>query len=357
MALPGEGNTGAQHNQISEEVDLGYLNGLDEAGWFSGGGWGDGLPVQIGIMRQEGRGNLGLEAAIDQLGLQAEDGDRLLPGYDAKIDEETGLLALGYEGPADARYEQFLQDAILLGHNMDKELIAQSAYPQALEQWRIRHIEGGWAQPRVFQSLDGRLDENLRAIRDHVVFQDGGVEQLQALMHRYNGMTRIGITPDKVTLATVNITLDEVLADPSVDNRDDQLDLALQQVDGAVKNAIEVDELGLLRDQDFASAFMHEALVDSPKRGTKPISEEDFEAFVDDFSDSLERNRGAKISLLAQLTYYSIGSITPEGISMGLDRMNGVSGKTPREIINAGSEEEVKALLDSRRALRGMPVS
>jgi hypothetical protein len=357
MGLPGEGDAGAQHNQLSEEVYLSYLNGLDEAGWFSGGGWGDGLPVQIGIMRREGRGSLGLEAAIDQLGLQAEDGEGLVPGYDAKIDEETGLLALGYEGPANARYERFLGDMIRLGHSMDEELIARSPYPQAMGQWRMRHMEGGWAQPRIFQSLDGHLDENLTAIRDHVVFQEGGVGQLQALLHRYNGMTRIGITPDKVALATVNITLDEVLADPSEENKDDRLDLALQQLDGAVKNAVEVDELGLLRDSDIAEAYIREVLVDDPKFGVVPLSEEAFQDAIN-FSDGPERGRGEKLTLLAQATYYSRSSISPKGIHMLLDSpIDTLGGKTARQIIDSGSQDEIQTMMDHRRGLRGMTAS
>jgi hypothetical protein len=350
MTVPGEGSNGVQPNQLTEEAYMDLLDGLDEAGWFSAGGYGTDLPLQLGITRHEGRGSITEDQAILLMKLDDPSTDSgLLPGYEITTDAETGATTIGYEGLPDARFEEFLQDAIIVGHRIDQELIKNSSYPDALENWRLRHLASGWAEASPSESFEPFLDEDLKALRDHVVFKEGGLFEFQELSRAYtrkSSLTDSDIHPRLMVSARLDI--EATLSWAPDEAADAQLDIELLQADQIIKDAIEASEVALLQDPEVAGRFVREVLVDNPKQG-EPLTEEAFAEAVD-CGNSPFRTQEDKLTLLALVAYYSRGSMSPKGIHLLLDAPQKILlNKTPREIIDSGSEEEVKDLLGWRR--------
>jgi hypothetical protein len=351
MTVPGEGSQGGQHNYLTEQNYLDLLNQMDQAGWFSAGSWGDGLPISIGIIRLEGRGNASPDEAIARLNLADEEGN-LLPGYEVHADEQSGMLSVGYEGPAGARYQQFLEDMIGFGDDLDKSNIQASPYPGALEQWSLRHHL--WAQPHRYESLEPHISEELKDVRDHVAIEKNGVTSLLMKLADYAEVdwfwTRLAIR------RAVGRTQD-ALAMPTPEDRDNQVDFALQEIDGLIQRMVEAQELSALRNADVALAFTKEVLVVDPRFDSEPLSEVEFEELVD-FKDDSSRDREWKLAQLAQVIYHAHRSITPQGLKMMFHSpIDLLEGKKPWDVIDHGTTEENRRLYDWAVNSRSMPMS
>jgi hypothetical protein len=338
MTLPGEGHTGAQHNRLTMEGHQGLLNGLDEAGWLSAGGYDGELPVQVSIVRQQGRGSIYLDKAVYILHLA--DGGEYLPGYGASADAETGeLTAVGYEGPADERYEKFLGDTIKLGHYMDQELISNSPYPKALEQWRVNHQS--WARRPAVRILDAGLSDGLRAVRDHVVFRENGLAEFQGLLAGYVGESTIADKQSVLPLVVATSNMIEVLTMEELgDTKDAIVGASLIAVDEAIRQHAEAKEVALLQDPEVAEAFLREILIDNPERGWPPLSDEDFAKLID-LTDSPNMGRAEKISLVAQSVYRTPKSLTPKGMFVIMNTESQMlGGQTSLQVINSGQSPD-----------------
>jgi hypothetical protein len=347
MSLPEEGYAGDWPNRLTEETHRGLLEDLNVAGWISTQVGSDGESVQVGLVRAEGRGSTTPDHAISALRLGVADGG-VWPGYTVATDPDTGKIALGYEGPVDPRYQSFLQDAVRLGYGIDGQLIKSSAYPTALEQWRFRHQNS--AIPARFESLDPHLEDGLKAARDQVVFKEGGLLEFQDLLRTYAGLNILSDGPTKLPLMKASLEIEKILSGEPDEVADYLLDLVLNRADSALKAHLERKQVALLEeDPEIAAAYIHEVLLDDPKKGRKPLTESEFQGVVD-FEGDPERTKESKISLLAKVVYYSRRTMSPEGIALMLDdEIDLLNHKTPRQIIDSGSTEEVRNLIVWRK--------
>jgi hypothetical protein len=198
-------------------------------------------------------------------------------------------------------------------------------------------------------------------MRDHTV---DGLEDVATLLELLDeGAASTTLPYSHEWLGNVAGEIRGALANESPRDRDHLLDLALQQADGAIANTVQGYELRAFGVPGVSAAFAREVLVDDPLLGADPIPEEDLEellAFKDSpaTEDGPGRVQAMKLSQFGRVLYYLHRSITPEGIRMMFgEKLDWLGGKTPREVIDTGTAEENKALLDHAAGLLGTTAS
>jgi hypothetical protein len=86
-----------------------FLDLLEGAGWYSAGSYDPDREISAIFFREENGFTLDPTTTAKRLGI-VDDAGNLLPGYGAQTDEETGRLIVGYDGPGDEKFLDFLDE-------------------------------------------------------------------------------------------------------------------------------------------------------------------------------------------------------------------------------------------------------
>jgi hypothetical protein len=156
-----------------EDEYMAALQRLDESGWSSGGGFGEN-EVNGGFYRQEDKLPVGAVEATERLGLLSEQGT-LLPGFEIDLDKEAGVVVIGYSGKPDERFNQFVDDLVSWGEELEarqEQALAddeKAAWAKDVAAQLTRQL----TQPEVVQHIKSKSSEEERAqeaVTSDVVF-------------------------------------------------------------------------------------------------------------------------------------------------------------------------------------------
>jgi hypothetical protein len=211
---------------------------------------------------------------------------------------------------------------------------ADMSVETAIEQWgSYRSL----FDTERYESLDASLDPALKQLRDHDDFSDTGLQAYLVKLATFSAKNED--TSEGQACAEI---IDGAYAAIGAKNGE-WLARALQDSSLVADRAKEAAELAAIEDPAVAKAFIKEVMADKPLFGSKPLGAEEL-AEMTDFSDS-EPPRADKTVLAGKFIYQIFGSFTARGVYQVFTRsLQQLDGKTPRQIIDNGTDEDYQQL-------------
>lgn len=208
--------------------------------------------------------------------------------------------------------------------------------------FNIHSVLANWEYCRtekaIPETLEPHIPEQLLDIDRHKNCSEAGLEEY---------IEKISVYADpegdssQQRQASILHDLHTTLGIEDAGEKAESLVLILAQSRRANFFSIEDKEREALEDPEVAVAFITEVLTQNPTY--RPVEPENITSFTE-FDDSEERDHQEKVCLAAKVTHLRYTSLTPAGVYNWYNEVR-VFDKSPRDIIDTGSNQEVDNLL------------